>query len=283
MHPHLFEIMEELVKRKIVIAYLTTNNTLISEETAQRLGGIPINIVGVSVKLDFFLLRDGECRQKEIERIKRATGLLKKYKVNFYGGVILSQYTKNIRLVCETMRGLGFDKISFSYPQTEQKSSWRAFSDAPYLVFSAGEAKDIFGKIMEIKQEGRYPVYNTRESLMEFVRYCSGERLKYPCVCGDKMFYIDWECDLYSCFTLSNRLGNILKGVEIRPRGPHYERCIQHAFKDPGIFYCALGNLYEIKDLFFARKIGKCCSNLGGKQARDSISALCEIAKSPFI
>lgn len=283
LHPRLFDIMEEIVRQGMVIAYLTTNNTLINEENAKRMAKIPINIVGVSVRLDFFLLKEGPARQREVARIKKATGLLKKYKVNFYGGVIISKLTSDILRVCETMKELGFDKVSFSYPQTVQKSSWKAFSDLPAFSFSAKEAKEIVDTIKKIKKKGSYPIYNTGESLDEFVRYYQGKPLKYPCVCGDKMFYVDWNCDLYGCFTLSNRIGNVLKGVKIRPCGPHCERCLQHAFKDPGIFYCALGNLYEIRDLLLAAKLGACAARLRKKETVDSIRALLEIAKSPFI
>lgn len=283
LHPRLFDIMEELVRRNIVIAYLTTNNTLINDDIARHLGKAHINIVGVSVNLDFFCLPTGEIRKKEAARIRKATALLKKHSVNFYGGVILSQYTKDVRSVCETMRGLGFEKISFSYPQTEQKSSWKAFSDAPYLKFSKEEAKNIFNQLISMKREGRYPIYNTSDSLNEFLRFYSNEPLKYPCVCGDKMFYVDWDSNLFPCFTLSQKIGNILDGVEIKPCGPHHERCLQHAFKDPGLFYCALANIYEIKDLLFAGNLGGCWNRIRNKRTRDSVGALWEIARSPFI
>lgn len=283
MHPYLFEIMEELNRRDIIIAYLTTNNTLINDKTAKRLGELQPNIVGVSVRLDFFLLKDEKAKRREKARIRKVTGLLEKYGVNFYGGVILSRYTQDIAATCRTMKRLGFGKISFSYPQTEQKSSWKAFSDETYFAFSAQDAKSIFDQIMGIKRKGTYSVYNTEESLREFLRYYSGEPLKYPCVCGGKMFYVDWNCDLYNCFTLSEKLGNILKGAKIRPREPHYERCLQHAFKDPGIFYCALGNLYEIRDLLFRGRIDQCFARITDEKTIDSVAALYGIARSPFI
>ena len=283
MHPHIWGIIEELNKKNIVIAYLTTNNTLLNEENAKRIGKLNINIVGVSVKLDYFLMKDSEAKRKETERIKKATYNLKKYKVNFYGGVILSKHTKDIHSLCNTMKSLGFEKVSFSYPQTEQHSSWKAFNNSDYLNLSKEEAEKITKEILEIKKKKIIPIYNTEESLKEFLRYYSGEPPKYPCYCGNKMFYIDWDNNIYKCFTLSHKLGNILDGTELKTNLPHKEKCLQHAFKDPSIFYSGLDEFYKIKEFLLKGKIKSCINCIKDKKSKDSLKSLLEIATSPFI
>jgi MoaA/NifB/PqqE/SkfB family radical SAM enzyme len=282
IYPHLEEILMQLKKEKIVVGYIATNGTLLTQEKARMLAKYDVNIIGLSVNLDYFLLT-GKKREQETERIRKVTRLLKDSKINFYGGVILSKVTKDVRKTCSIMQSLGIDCISFSYPQLEQKSSYRAASDDELLDLTRKEADSIVRQIRQIKREGKVKVYNTFQSLDEFERYYQGKEMMFGCMAGRRMFYLDWDLDLYKCFTLPKKIGNLSKVRRLPECNADCKKCLQHAFKDPSIFYHAIEGAYGVRDSMFSARFGTAARIASSKNSVNSGKALIEIATSPFI
>ncbi len=276
MLPHLKDLVEKLRMNNIVIAYIATNGTLVDDEKAKILA--QANITGLSVNLDYFL-SEGSPRAAEGERIRNVVSALKRNSVNFYGGVIISKITKDIEKTCNEMRSLGIEKISFSYPQMKQ-ISYMAASEDPLLDLSGDEVVKVVEEIKAIKK--RIPVYNTDESLDEFARYYGGRGFCYSCMGGRRIFYLDWNLDLYPCFN-KKKIGNLNEVNKLPSCEASCKKCSQHAFKDPSIFYHAIEGLYLIKRDIFSGDISAAYETLKSEQMRGSAKSLFEIARGPFI
>ena len=89
-----------------------------------------------------------------------------------------------------TLRRLGFDCVSFSYPRREPFGSTSlVYGDSHLGDLDRDEllaALDAIGRLRK-----RFPVLNPRASLAEVARFVRGEPQAVPCIGGHKYFYLD--------------------------------------------------------------------------------------------
>ncbi len=240
MNPDVFDICDAAARRGILITYIPTNGLLVDDRAARRLRDADVKVVGVSVEM---VGLDGMGSTRKIPKFRevvvRAREALERAGVPSYAGVLLSKATLDVQSVFEFVRDLGFDKIVFSYPQLEQGSSYIAARNIPEIRLTAEEVERMVAGIKAAKR--RFPevgVYNTDASLDDLVRFYRGEPRRYACWGGKRLFYLDWNLDLYRCFTLPTKYGNLLEmgRVEIEEESL-CDLCTQQAFRDFGPFY----------------------------------------------
>lgn len=242
MNPDVFGICEAVTRRGIVITYMPTNGTLVDDVVARRLRDVDVRVIGVSVEP---IGPDGMGSTRRIPRLRdvllRAREALERAGVPNYAGVLLTKATRDIRAIMECVSELGFDKVVFSYPQKIQDSSYMAARAVPEIELTVEEVESMVAGIKAARHE--YPeigIYNTDESLDDLVRFYRGEPRRYGCWGGRRLFYLDWNLDLYRCFTLPRRYGNLLDLGRVDLEEPELcDLCTQQAFRDFSPFYAA--------------------------------------------
>lgn len=240
MNPDVFDICDAITDRGIVITYIPTNGLLVDDNAARRFRDADVKVIGVSVEM---VGPDGMGATRKIPRFRdvivQAREALDRAGVANYAGVLLSKATLDTRAVFEFVRELGFDKVVFSYPQLEQRSSYIASRSVPEIRLTAEEVERMVAGIKAMKRE--FPeigVYNTDASLDDLVRFYRDEPRRYGCWGGKRLFYLDWNLDLYQCFTLPKKYGNLLKMARVDVEEPDLcDLCTQQAFRDFGPFY----------------------------------------------
>jgi MoaA/NifB/PqqE/SkfB family radical SAM enzyme len=108
----------------------------------------------------------------------------------------------------DTLRRLGFDCVSFSYPRREPLGSTSLVYGASDLVDL--DRDELLAALTAIRRlKGRFPVLNPRASLAEVARYIRGERQAVPCIGGYKYFYLDWNLDIWRCEAWNEPQGSV--------------------------------------------------------------------------
>jgi MoaA/NifB/PqqE/SkfB family radical SAM enzyme len=118
----------------------------------------------------------------------------------------------------DTLRRLGFDCVSFSYPRREPLgSSSLVYGESDLVDLDRDELLAALGSISQLRK--RFPVLNPRASLAEVARYVCGEGQEVPCVGGYKYFYLDWNLDIWRCEAWHEPLGSVFDLDRIPDRG----------------------------------------------------------------
>jgi MoaA/NifB/PqqE/SkfB family radical SAM enzyme len=286
MNPDVFDICDAISRRGIVITYIPTNGLLVDDLAARRLRDADVKVVGVSVEM---IGGDGMGATRKIPKFRdvlvRAREALDRAGVPNYAGVLLSKATLDISAVFEFVRDLGFDKIVFSYPQLEQASSYIASRAIPEIQLTASEVERMVLGIKAAKRD--FPeigVYNTEASLDDLARFYRGEPRRFGCWGGKRLFYLDWRLDLYQCFTLPKRYGNLLEMGRVDVEEPGLcDLCTQQAFRDFGPFYAGASALDRSVDLLKSGHPLEAMRAVASADTRGGFRALLEVYGAGFV
>jgi MoaA/NifB/PqqE/SkfB family radical SAM enzyme len=284
MNPDVFLICDYLQKKNMIITYMPTNGILVTDYVAKSLKDADVRLVGISIDLD-----DG--RGMGLTRkipnlahiVTHARECLEKVGINTYAGVLLTKSTVDIAQVIKSVTKLGFDKVIFSYPQTVQSSSYMASRDIQDLVLNVGELERAIEAIKSAKNSLEISIHNPNTSLDELLRFYHGVPRRFKCHGGSKLFYLDWNLDLYQCFTLPKKYGNLLDLKKVTFEEELCDLCTQQAFRDHDPFYYLASTLMESKELFFDGHLMSATNLLLKKDTRDALSTLSEFLLGSFV
>jgi len=132
----------------------------------------------------------------------------------------------------DTLRQLGFDAVSFSYPRREPFGSTSLVygSDSPLVDLSREELLEALEAIARVKK--RFPVMNPTASLAEIARYIRGEPQAVPCVGGYKYFYLDWNLDVWRCEAWNEPLGSVFDLDQIPDQREPCHACMMGCYRN---------------------------------------------------
>ncbi len=285
MNPDVFEICDYLHKKDIVITYMPTNGILVTRSVARRLKDADIRLVGISVDLDD---GGGMGLTRKIPNLRKvaihARECLEEVGIKTYAGVLLTRSALDISRILKSVTDLGFSKVVFSYPQLIQSSSYKASNEMQELLLNVNDIERSVEDIKLAKKNFKgISVHNPNESLNNLVRFYQGVPRKYRCYGGSNLFYLDWNLDLYRCFTLEKKYGNLLELGRVDFEEEPCDLCSQQAFRDHDPFYYLASTLVEFNELLRQGHPLSAAKLLVKKDTRDAIHALHEFLSGGFV
>jgi len=131
-----------------------------------------------------------------------------------------------------TLRRLGFDAVTFSYPRKEPfGSSSLVYGDDSELVdFTDEELEAALEAILRLKR--RFPVLNPAASVRDIQRHVRGAPERFACVGGFKYFYMDWRLDVWRCEAWHEPLGPVFDFGRFADDRTHCTACIMNCYRD---------------------------------------------------
>ena len=286
MNPEVFDICEEVTSQGMVVTYMPTNGLLVDRVAAERLRDAEVRVVGVSVEVP---RSDGMGPTRKIPHLRevvvRAREHLDAAGVTNYAGILLSRATLDIRRLLEEVVDMGFEKVVFSYPQQTQASSYRAAADVVDVDLTAEQVEAMVGQIKAAKHDFReLGIYNTDGSLDDLVRFYQGVPRRYACWGGKRLFYLDWNLDLYQCFTLPKKYGNLRTMERLAMEEDSLcDLCTQQAFRDFGPWYAAADGAMAAKDLAVHGHPLRALRTLTEAKTVDGFRSLLEVRRAGFL
>lgn len=144
------------------------------------------------------------------DRIARGIAAIKARGVPVIASVTVSRLVRFDALP-DTLKALGFDAATFSYPRREAfASSSLVFDETSELVdFAQGELVEALDELLALKK--RFPVLNPAASIRDIRRHVQGEPERFPCVGGFKYFYMDWRLDIWRCEAWHEPMGSVFE------------------------------------------------------------------------
>lgn len=235
LHPRLVDIVNYAVKCGLLTS-LTTNGT-IPQKTLKALH--KVGLQSISVSLDSWDPQICEkirgfrgILQKQEETIKLARQLgLGVYTLTYLG---LHINEENIEDMVKFVNNTLDVPFALCYPAETNVNTYQLGNRIG--MHSPDSLKAIAQKLLALKKRG-YRIANTATYLEEIVRFHDKKPTKYPCKCGEYVFYFDWLGDLYPCFTKGKML-NVLESTRLRekpffPSNVDCNQCLIDCFREP--------------------------------------------------
>ena len=197
LNPHLGAFIEHCQKLDID-TLLITNGSMLSEEKVNEL--IDKGLKEVIISVDSIDQQVGEYNRglPEIaETIRCANAIFQKRKVGHIASVTLSRILGDLQSLPESLRDLGFEAVTFSFPLTNLDSNYLGCRDCELVDYTAEEMHNLIDEVLRLKKI--FTVLNPRESLLDMHRYLNGEVQRFVCLGGFKQFYLDWNLQLWRC------------------------------------------------------------------------------------
>lgn len=260
LHPNVVKIVKYADKHDLITS-LTTNGT-IRPEKLKELKKAGLHTLSVSVdSWDSEICEKVKGFRGIQERYKRTISFAKRLKMRIYSLTYLGPHItpENIdKMVNYVNENLGVP-FALCYPATTNVNTYLLgnYINAP----SPEDLKGIAQRLLELKKSG-HRIANTASYLEEVIRFHDREPSKFPCKCGEYVFYIDWFGDVYPCF-MKEKLFNVLEENPSKVDNSFLQnvrcnKCLIDCFREPSyLAYIRYPELFlkEIRYNFPLREI----------------------------
>jgi MoaA/NifB/PqqE/SkfB family radical SAM enzyme len=140
----------------------------------------------------------------------KAVETIKKTRIKTMASVLIwnDNYDK-LEEVCVRAKNMGFDFVSLNYPTFSQSQVYPLGGEG----ISLSREKVIQGleSAIKLRKTGKYGIINTEASMRNIIHYLKDPaKVKYHCMGGTHVLFVDWFFDVHPCMQLPAVLGNIL-------------------------------------------------------------------------
>jgi MoaA/NifB/PqqE/SkfB family radical SAM enzyme len=278
LHPRITEIIEKAVVRDMGPAVITNGWLLPARLDDLAKAGLR----NIYISIDAANIADHESNRglKGVcERIKRATARMPELGMTPVAQVAMSKLISNYSALAPLLRDLGFQAVTFSYPQRARLgSSSLAWSDSSQLMkLSNDEVVGAFDSINELR--GIFPVNNPRASIEDMKRYLRGERQQFACYGGFKSFYMDWNYDMWRCDAWDKKLCSVWNFPATPLVRDGCTACMADCYRDSSVMLHFSVSLGDAMDDMHNGHIFRALKTLANGRNLTSIRAIGENAK----
>jgi MoaA/NifB/PqqE/SkfB family radical SAM enzyme len=92
--------------------------------------------------------------------------------------------------------------------------------------------------IIELKKQKKYRIVNSIASMENIIQYLKDpSKVRYACLGGNRVMFVDWFCDVRPCMQLPNVLGNILTMTKDDFATEPCNRCNMSWYRDFSTFF----------------------------------------------
>jgi hypothetical protein len=162
--------------------------------------------------------------------------------------IAISKLISDYRDLIPLLRNLGFQALTFSYPQQARLgSSSLAWSATSKLVqFTTTELASAFDQVNRLREI--FPVNNPSASIADMKRHIKKEPEKFACYGGYKSFYMDWNYEVWRCDAWGEPLCSVWEFLETPLVRDGCTRCIADCYRDSSVmlhFAVSLGDAMD--------------------------------------
>jgi MoaA/NifB/PqqE/SkfB family radical SAM enzyme len=156
-----------------------------------------------------------------MDDMAKAVELIKKTRIKTMASVLIwnDNYNK-LEEVCKRAKNMGYDLISLNYPTFSKSQVYPLGGEGVSL--SRDNVIEGLESAIKLRKSGKYNIINTPSSMKNIIHYLKDPaKVKYHCLGGTNVFFVDWFFDVRPCMQLPNVLGNMLtmeeKGFRMAP------------------------------------------------------------------
>jgi len=244
LNPDFFKIVKYAKKLNFIV-FAPTNGTLINERIADKLKESKIDQISISLHHYRPEIFEKISNHKNIlKKVTKAIDILKRKKIPV--SVLCTISKRNINNIEDIVKFInGFDvTVSFCMPVTIKDTTFHLGDNGESVAISNDDMKNALFRIKELKKQG-YNIINSLSYLNDTIRYLE-KKNRYNCFGGTKLFYIDWNLNVYPCMCKGKPLSiddyNFSK-IDYK----ECNKCMIQCFREPSTL---LSNQIETSKIF---------------------------------
>ena len=212
LHPHVADIVRRATERKMHTAVLdAAPQLLLRNDIVKRLEDAGNDMICISLDSgDSKIIAESRQIPNVMEDIEKAVKLIAKTKVKTMASVLIwNNNYDNLEDVCKRAKNMGFNFISVNYPTFSQSEIYPLGGEGVSL--SREKVIEGLESVIELRATGKYNIINTAVSMKNIISFLKDpSTIKYPCLGGKTVIFVDWFFNVHPCMQLSTVIGNIL-------------------------------------------------------------------------
>ncbi len=273
LHPRLLD-MVRYARAKGMRPSVVTNGSPLTPRNVEKLKNSGLKTLFISIDSPDAALHEANRGLKGVfARIRDANRALKPAGVKTVASVTINRLIDDYQRLADTLRELGFDTVTFTYPKRELHSSSLVFSDSSSLIdFTDDELVERLQAVQRLKR--RFAVLNPAESLSEMIRFVRNEAQIFPCFGGSKYFYLDYRMDVYRCDFWATRMCSIWEFAKEPDIRDGCTRCMSVCYRDSSVLLHFPVSLGDALGLARRGRLWAAARTLATASNRRSIKAL---------
>lgn len=182
--------------------------------------------------------------------IENMVKIAEQYELKIGAGVAISNLIQNYEQLLNKLIDMGFTRVTFAYPGETMDSSYRANSSNAISFFSNEKLASILEEILKLKLSGSFPIEvgNSAIALKMMIQHLRYNQSLSPCYAGSRLFYLDWELQLYRCYSLKDHIP-LFEFDPSTPDPQPCDACNSQCFRDNSLYYPALNSSQSTQSL----------------------------------
>jgi MoaA/NifB/PqqE/SkfB family radical SAM enzyme len=247
LHPDVIAFVERATKRRMNNAVLNAAPSLLMRDNIlNQLEDAGCDLLSISFDSgDPQTMAESRQIPNIMDDMQRALDMVKKTKLKTMASVLIwNDNHDKLDEVCTRAKGMGYDFISFNYPTFSESKVYPLGGEGINL----SRDKVIHGlkEAIKLRKTGKYNIINSAISMQNIIDYLQDPAsIKYRCLGGNHVLFLDWFFDLHPCMQLPDNLGSILDPAlkEFDLNRPSCNDCNMSWYRDLSMFLCGARSL----------------------------------------
>ena len=233
VHRHWTDFLE-VSDRLGMVNLMVTNGSTLTDRTVEKFQRSKLSGVIISIDSQDLAVHETNRGLPGVsDKIRQQLGALKEAGIGATASVTLNRLLTDFDALPETLKDLGFEAVTFSFPLTSLDSSYLGAADSDLVSFSREEMHEWINRVQGMKK--RYPVLNPTASLKDMHAHLDGAREEFPCLGGWKQFYLDWNLLLWRCNSWNKPMCHIFEFDGSQRVRDGCQSCMVDCFRDASV------------------------------------------------
>jgi MoaA/NifB/PqqE/SkfB family radical SAM enzyme len=210
MHANIVDFVAKCTSRNIHSSVLDAAPSLITDDRLARLDEAGNDMISISLDSEDPAVLEASRQIPHIMRdIEDAVKRMKRTSIKSMASILIwNNNHDRMEQMFAKAADMGFDLISINYPTFSKSVVYplggEGISLSRDLVIQSLES------VIELKKQRKYNIVNSIISMENIISYLKDpETVRYECLGGSRVMFVDWFGDVRPCMQLPQRLGNI--------------------------------------------------------------------------
>jgi MoaA/NifB/PqqE/SkfB family radical SAM enzyme len=167
-----------------------------------------------------------------MEDMETAVQKIKKTKIKSMASILIwNNNHDQMEKLFQKATDMGFDLISINYPTFSESVVYPLGGEG--ISLSRDLVVKSLENVIELKRSKKYNIMNTIASMNDIIRYLKDpSTVRYQCLGGYRVMFVDWFFDVRPCMQLPNVLGNMLTMKAEDLKKVPYNACNMSWYRD---------------------------------------------------
>ena len=211
MHPDIVDFVQKCTSRSVHNSVLDAAPSLITDEILAGLNDAGCDMISISFDSDDPKVLEESRRIPNIMRdMEIAVHEIGKTSIKSMASILIwNNNHDQMEKLFQKATDMGFDLISINYPTFSKSVVYPLGGEG--ISLSRDLVVESLESVIELKKSKKYNIMNSVTAMNDTINYLRDpSTVRYECLGGYRVMFVDWFFDVRPCMQLPDILGNML-------------------------------------------------------------------------